>query len=145
MSDPTIPPASPDPIPPTPPGGVFETPVTPTDIVTDPVARQWGLIAHLSALAGYVIPFGNIVGPLIVWQMKKEEIPFAADQAKEALNFHISVSILIIICLGLMCVVIGFFLLPIVGIGALVFMIIAAVKANKGIYYRYPFALRLIK
>src|SRR4051794_6942117 len=64
--------------------GMFAAPPAPAMIEMDANARTWGMIAHLSALAGYVIPFGNVVGPLIVWQIKKTEIPFAADQAKEA-------------------------------------------------------------
>lgn len=154
MSDPTNPAPEPVTPPPTPdyaspatltPGGLFAPPLVPGPVEMDPNARTWGMIAHLSALAGYVIPFGNIIGPLVVWQMKKTEIPFAADQAKEALNFNITVTVLIIICLALMCVVIGFFLLPVVGIGALVLMILAAVAANKGEWYRYPFTVRLVK
>lgn len=126
-------------------GGVFNAPPPPGAPVVDPNARTWGMISHLSALAGYVIPFGNIIGPLVVWQMKKTEIPFAADQAKEALNFNITLTILIVICLALMCVVVGFFLLPVVGIGGLVLMILAAVAANKGEYYRYPYIFRFVK
>lgn len=149
MSDPNVPPTqTPPPVDyQTPPagGGMFATPPAPGGPVTDPNAKTWGMIAHLSALAGYVIPFGNIVGPLVVWQMKKTEIPFAADQAKEALNFQICVMVLLLICIALMCVVIGFFLLPVVGIGSLVFMVLAAIAANKGEYYRYPFSIRLIK
>lgn len=164
MSDPVIPPdpsvPPPSSVPPvtptvtptvdyaTPPNtatGMFAPPPAPMGIEADPNARTWGLIAHLSGLAGFVIPFGNIVGPLIVWQIKKTEIPFAADQAKEALNFHITVGIMVIVCLALMCVVVGFFLLPIVGIYALAFTIIGAVKANNGEWYRYPATIRLVK
>lgn len=108
-------------------------------------ARQWGLFAHLSALAGLIIPFGNILGPLIVWQVKKAEMPFVDDQGKESLNFQITVAIAMIICIVLMFIVIGILLMPLVGIAALVFTIIGAIKANEGVAYRYPFTLRLIK
>ncbi|MCX7555760.1 DUF4870 domain-containing protein [Xanthomonadaceae bacterium JHOS43] len=108
-------------------------------------ARQWGLFAHLSALAGLVIPFGNILGPLIIWQIKKAEMPFVDDQGKEALNFQITVAIAMLVCFVLMMIVIGFLLLPLVGIAALVFTIIGGIKANEGVAYRYPFTLRLIK
>lgn len=107
--------------------------------------RQWGMFAHLSALAGLIIPFGTLLGPLIVWQLKKNEMPFVDDQGKEALNFQITVAIALIACMALMVVLIGFLLLPVVGIGALVFTIIAGIKANEGRPYRYPFTLRLIK
>ncbi len=106
-------------------------------------SRQWGMIAHLSALVGFVIPFGNLIGPLVVWQIKKE-MPFVVDQGKEALNFQITVAIAVFVCLLLSLVVIGMLLLPVVGIGALVLTVMAAIKANDGEAYRYPFTLRLI-
>ena len=110
-----------------------------------PDARQWGMFAHLAALAGFIIPFGNLIGPLIIWQVKKDEMPFVADQGKESLNFQITVTIAAIVCFVLMVVLIGALLLPLVGLAALVFIVIAAVKANQGEAYRYPVTLRLIK
>ncbi|MEO6518989.1 MAG: DUF4870 domain-containing protein [Pseudoxanthomonas sp.] len=107
--------------------------------------RQWGLFAHLSALAGLVIPFGNVLGPLIIWQVKKDTLPFAADQGKEALNFNITMAIAAIISGLLTLVLIGFLLLPLVGLAWLIFTVLGAIKANNGEAYRYPFALRLIK
>ena len=108
--------------------------------------RQWGLFGHLSSLAGlFTGGIGNIVGPLIIWLIKKDTLPFAADQAKEALNFQITITIAMLICIVLTIVIIGGILAPIVGILNLVFCIIAAVKANNGEAYRYPFALRLVK
>lgn len=106
--------------------------------------RQWAFFAHLSALAGLVIPFGNLIAPLIIWQIKKDEMPFVADQAKEALNFQITVTIAVIVCFVLFIVLIGMLLLPLVGIAALIMTIIGAVKANNGETYRYPFTLRLV-
>jgi uncharacterized Tic20 family protein len=107
--------------------------------------RQWGMFSHLAALIGFLIPFGNLLGPLIVWQMKKNEMPFVDDQGKESLNFQITVSIAVFVCILLMVIFIGILLLPIVGIGALVLTVIGALKANNGERYRYPIALRLIK
>lgn len=111
----------------------------------DQQQRQWAMIAHLSALIGFVIPFGNIIGPLVVWQMKKAEMPFVDDQGKEALNFQISVAIAALVCFVLFVILIGMLLLPLVGLAALVLTVIAAVKANDGESYRYPVTLRLIK
>jgi uncharacterized Tic20 family protein len=104
--------------------------------------RKWAFFAHLSALAGIIVPFGNLLGPLIIWQIKKDEMPFVAEQAKEALNFQITVTLALIACFVLFIVVIGVFLLPVVGVGAVVLTIIAAVSANDGKRYRYPFAWR---
>ncbi len=111
----------------------------------DPDARLWGMLAHFAGLIGFIIPFGNLIGPLIVWQVKKDQMPFVDDQGKESLNFQITISIAVVVCLVLMLVLIGFVLLPLVGLVALVLMVIAGIKANGGERYRYPFALRLIK
>jgi uncharacterized Tic20 family protein len=107
--------------------------------------KQWALFAHLSALIGFIIPFGSIIGPLIIWQIKKNEMPFVDDQGKEALNFQITMAIAVLACIVLMVVLIGFLLIWIVGLLDLVFIIIAALAANNGQAYRYPFTLRLVK
>jgi uncharacterized Tic20 family protein len=108
--------------------------------------RTWGLIAHLAALAGFTgIPAANILGPLIVWLIKKDEMPFVDEQGKESLNFQITVFLLLLIVSPTVCIGIGFVLLPAIGIAALILVIIAAIKANEGIHYRYPFTWRVIK
>ncbi len=109
-------------------------------------ARMWAMICHLSALAGLVVPVvGCIVGPLVIWQIKKEEFPFVDEQGKEAVNFQISMLIYGIVA-GLLCFAcVGFVLLPAVAIFDLIFLLIAAVKANDGYHYRYPLTIRFIK
>ena len=121
-----------------------ETTVPPTQGLTKD-EKTWAMFCHLGALAGYIIPFGNVIGPLILWQMKKSESAFIDDQGKEALNFQITMIIAAIISLCLILVVIGLFLLFLVGIVTLIFTIIGAIKANEGVTYRYPFAIRLVK
>lgn len=106
--------------------------------------KTWGMLAHLSSLAGFVIPFGNVLGPLIVWLVKKDTMPFVADQGKEALNFNITVALAAIVSFILMIIVIGFVLIAIVAVAWLVLTILATIEANKGVAYRYPFTLRLI-
>ncbi|MEN1926952.1 DUF4870 domain-containing protein [Luteimonas sp. MJ146] len=115
--------------------------------------RQWAMFAHLSALLGLVTGgLGCFLGPLVIWLVKRETMPFVDDQGKEALNFNITVFgvsvILMIIGTILMVILIGFlFYLMVFAIGVfwLVITIIAAIKANEGVRYRYPFAIRLIK
>ncbi len=107
--------------------------------------RSLGLACHLLAFVGMVFPFGNILGPLVIWLVKKDDSAFVDDQGKEALNFNITISIAGFVAFLLTFVVIGAFLLPIIGIFWLVMTIVAAVKANGGEYYRYPLTLRLIK
>ena len=108
--------------------------------------QNWAMICHLSALAGFLIPFGNIVGPLIVWLIKRAEMPMVDVHGKEALNFQITVSIAMVVCIVLMLVLIGFLLAFVVGLGALVLTVMAAVKVSNGDFgYRYPLTIRLLK
>ncbi len=103
------------------------------------------MFAHLSALAGLIIPFGSILGPLVIWLVKKDTMPLVNEQGKEALNFNITVGIAAIIGWILCFILIGFLLLPALFIAWLVFVIIATIKANEGTSYHYPFSLRLVK
>ena len=112
---------------------------------TNKDATTWGMLAHLSALSGYVIPFGHLIGPFVIWMIKKDTLPFVDEQGKESLNFQISVTIYAIISAVLILAVVGLFMLAAVGIGALVLVIIATVKASNGEHYRYPLTIRLIK
>jgi len=108
--------------------------------------RQWAMFGHLSALLGLVTAgWLCFLGPLVIWLVKKDTMPFAADQAKEALNFNITVMIAAAISWILMFVLIGILLLVVLAVAWLVFTVIAAIKANEGVVYRYPFTLRLIK
>jgi uncharacterized protein len=109
--------------------------------------RTWAMLAHLSGLLGYsVLPaFGHILGPLIIWLVKKDQSWFIEDQAKEALNFQISMSIYAIISGVLVVVLIGFLLLGILYVLGIILIIIASLKANNGVQYRYPFTIRFIK
>jgi uncharacterized Tic20 family protein len=89
--------------------------------------------------------FTGFLGPLILWLVKKDQSRYINEQGKELLNWQITVFIAFVACIILMFVIIGFFLVPIVAIANLVFMIIACVTASKGQFYRFPFALRLLK
>jgi uncharacterized Tic20 family protein len=111
-------------------------------------ARMWAMWCHLSGLAGLlpIVPgIGCVIAPLIVWQMKKEESPFVDENGKEALNFQISMLIYGIVAGLLILACVGMVLLPAVVIVDVVFLIIAALKANKGEHYRYPLTIRLVK
>ena len=107
--------------------------------------RQSAMLCHLAAFLGFVFPFGSVVGPLILWQMKKEVDPFIDDQGKEALNFQITVAIAWIACIVLAFAVVGFFLMFALAVATIVLTIIGSIKANKGIAYRYPLTWRVIK
>jgi uncharacterized Tic20 family protein len=108
--------------------------------------RTWGMIAHLSAFAGLVLPFaGIVIGPLVVWLIKRDESQFVADQGKEALNFNISVIIASVICGILVFVAIGILLSAALFIYWICVTIIAGIKASEGVRYRHRFTLRLVK
>ena len=107
--------------------------------------RQGAMLCHLAAFLGFVFPFGSVVGPLILWQMKKEMDPFIDDQGKEALNFQITVAIAWVACIVLAFAVIGFFLMVALAVATVVLTIIGSIKANKGIAYRYPLTWRPVK
>lgn len=149
MTDYTDPPSSPPP---------YEPPhaaAAPGETTAE--ARQWAMFAHLSALIGGVLTagwagsIGCFIGPLIIWMMKKDTMPFVDDQGKEALNFNITVGavFLALLLLSIMTLGIGLIIaIPawiIIGLAWLVLTIIAGIKANEGVAYRYPFTFRLIK
>jgi uncharacterized Tic20 family protein len=113
--------------------------------VPTPDERTWGMIAHLSAFLGLVVPLGNVIGPLLVWLMRRDQSAFVGNQAKEALNFNLSVLIGAILCGLLVLVFIGFLLGLVLFISWLALTIIAGIKASEGIHYRYPVSLRLVK
>ena len=114
-------------------------------IVSDPNEKQWGMFAHLASLAALIgIPLGNVIGPLIIYLIKKDEYEFVADQGKDILNFQITWSIIFIVSAILIVVGIGVLLLVGFGIAWLVLVIIGAIRANEGQYYRYPLTIRFI-
>jgi len=121
------------------------SPATPGTVPTEN-ERTWGMLAHLSALAGLVMPLvGIVLGPLLVWLTRRDESEFVAAHAKEALNFNISVLLGALACMLLMLVFVGFLLGTALFVAWLVMMLVAAIKASEGQTYRYPFSLRLVK
>ena len=103
------------------------------------------MFAHLSSFSGHFIPFGHIFGPLIIWCIKKDELPFVNDQGKEALNFQITMTLALIVAAISLLIVVGIVLLPGVWLFDVIVTIIAAVKANEGVPFRYPLTLRFIR
>ena len=103
--------------------------------------RTMAMIGHLSGI------IAGFIGPLIIWLINKEKTDkgWLNDQAKEALNFQITIFIAYVIAGMLTLVLIGMLLIPIILIANLILCIMAGMKANEGVSYRYPFAIRLIK
>ncbi|MHC4085267.1 MAG: DUF4870 domain-containing protein [Planctomycetota bacterium] len=111
-------------------------------------ARMWSMFCHLGGLAALlpILPvLGGIIAPLIIWQIKKDEHPFVDEQGKEAVNFQISILIYELVAGILTFACVGVLLLPAVMIFDIVFLVIAAIKANNGFHYQYPLCIRFIK
>jgi uncharacterized protein len=120
--------------------------------MTQPEENTWGMICHLAALGMYVFPaFGNIIGALIAWLVFKDRSAFSDDQGKESLNFQLSLTLYSAIGIAFCIMTFGlgiFVVVPMLGIMSIlqiVFIIVAALEANKGVAYRYPATLRFIK
>ena len=114
-------------------------------IISDPKEKQWGMLTHLSALAVLLgIPFGNVIGPLIIYLLKKDEYEFVAEQGREVLNFQITWSIIFAVSSVLILVGIGVFLLIGFGIAWLILVIVGTVSANEGRSYSYPLSIKFL-
>ena len=131
-------------VPPTP------APMGPLEREENKDARMWAMLCHLAGLC-FLLPIvpgvGAVIGPLIVWVLKKDQAPFIDEQGKEAVNFQITMLIYGIIAAILLLACIGVVLLPAVAIIDIVLAIVAAVRVNDGYHYRYPkpFIIRFIK
>jgi len=116
-------------------------------------ARTWNMLCHLSALAGFIgVPFGNVLGPLLIWQIKKHEIPSVEIHGKAAVNFQLTIligvlaSFIVGFILAFICIGFVFFILgAAIALCGLIFAIVAGISANDGKDYRYPYSLNLIK
>lgn len=107
--------------------------------------RNYAMLCHLTSLVGFVLPIiGNIVPPLVLWLIKREESAFIDDQGKESVNFQITLSFGLMVALLLSIVLIGIPILFALWIAQLILVIIAAVRSQEGTAYRYPATLRLI-
>lgn len=124
--------------------------------------RSWAMLCHIAVFLAIVIPFGHVVGPLVIWLIKKDQYPLVDDQGKESLNFQLTMTIfsiilLIVFIVGLLSFVAGDFEaripytmlysgLAFVGLGItnFVFIVIAAVRSYRGEAYRYPISIHFV-
>ncbi|QDU69018.1 DUF4870 domain-containing protein [Engelhardtia mirabilis] len=109
--------------------------------------RTLSCLAHLSTFAGGIVPFGNVIAPLVIWLVQRDESPFVAEHARQALNFQITMMVLgfvslavVVATLGLAVFVVAPVLIVVTMLG-LVFTVIAAVRGYEGREYRYPLSL----
>lgn len=99
---------------------------------------------NLAMLAHLLGIFSGFVGALILWLVRRDETGFAAEEAKEALNFQITIAIALLASIMLKVILIGILLVPIVFLVNFIFCILGAISASKGKSYRYPLTLRLV-
>jgi uncharacterized Tic20 family protein len=124
-----------------------------TDGGVDPASdeRTWAMLCHLSGFLGYfvVIPFASIIGPLVVWLLKKDSSAFVDAHGKEAINFQITISIIYALTWFLFFTIIftlvAILLFPVLGLWMIVLVIVGAIKALNGEHFRYPLTIRFIK
>jgi uncharacterized protein len=102
---------------------------------------QWAMILHLSLLAGFVIPYGGLIIPIVIWQFKKSELPGIDPHGKVVVNWIISLIIYSIICIPLCFILIGFFLLLALAVLHVIFPIVGGLKASSGEVWAYPLSI----
>ena len=110
----------------------------------DRQTRKWAFILHISVLAGFVLPLAGLIAPIMIWQLKKDELPGLDAHGKNAINWMISAAIYMVVSVPLVFVVIGIPMLIALGAAGIVFPIIAAIKANNGEVWKYPLSIGFV-
>ena len=107
--------------------------------------RNWAMLCHLSAFAGFFFPFGGIIGPLICWLSRRDESSWVNINGKASLNFQLSMLLYIVLAIPLCFIIIGIPIIMLLGTLKVVCVIIASVKAPKGELFRYPLVIPFIQ
>lgn len=111
----------------------------------DRQTRQWAFILHISVLAGFLVPLAGLIAPIVIWQLKKDQLPGIDAHGKNAINWIISAMIYAVVSVLLVFVIIGIPMLMALGAAGVAFPIIAAIKANHGELWKYPLAITFLK
>ena len=117
----------------------MQPPTLPADPIPTQDEKNLGLIMHVLSIVGL-----SLIGPLIVWLIKKDESAFINLQGRELLNFQLSILIYALICVPLCFILIGIPMLFVIGIASLILTIIGLVKATEGKIYRFPLTIRML-
>ena len=121
-------------------------PSTDIDSEDERDARTWGMLCHLSAFSMLLgIPFGNVLGPLVVWLIKRHDYEFVETQGKASLNFEISITIYYLAGVVSLLALIGLLILPLLFILHIVLVVVASIKASNGESYQYPLTIKFIQ
>jgi len=107
--------------------------------------RNWAMLCHLSAFAGFFFPFGSIIGPLICWLSRKDESEWVNENGKSSMNFQLSILLYIILAIPLCFILIGIPIIIFLEILKVICIIIGSVKSSKGEKFRYPLSIPFIQ
>ncbi len=113
--------------------------------MTDEDVRMWAMFLHLSLLAGFIVPFAGLIAPIVIWQIKKTEMPEIDVHGKIVVNWILSALIYGIVSFFLIFLVIGIPMLAALAILSIVFPIIGGIKANNGEVWKYPLSIPFLK
>jgi hypothetical protein len=107
--------------------------------------RNWAMLCHLSAFAGFFFPFGGIIGPLICWLTRKDESAWVDVNGKASMNFQLSILLYIVLTIPLLFIIVGIPIMMFLGALKVICIIIASVKSSKGEKFRYPLSIPFLQ
>lgn len=107
--------------------------------------RNWAMLCHLSAFAGFIFPFGGIIGPIIFWLSRKDDSRWVDVNGKASLNFQLSILLYIILAIPLCLIIIGIPIIVFLGLLKIICIVIASIKAARGEYFKYPLSIPFIQ
>jgi hypothetical protein len=107
--------------------------------------RNWSMLCHLSAFAGFFFPFGGVLGPLICWLSRKDDSSWVNINGRNSLNFELSMLLYMVLAAPLCIIVVGFPIIFALGVLKVVCIIIASIKASKGELFKYPLVIPFIQ
>lgn len=113
-----------------------------TEAYADAEARKWGMFLHLSQFAGYLVPLAGFVVPIVIWQMKKDQMPSLDEHGRMVTNWMLSALIYAVISVILIFVLVGIPMLWALGVLTIVFPIIGGIKAGDGVVWKYPMTIK---
>ena len=106
--------------------------------------RTWGILAHAGGFAGLAVPFGNVLAPLVVWLVKKDESRFVDENGKRALNFQLTWSVILLVTALSVLVGVGLVLFPLAMLAWLILTVLGTVKASESKVYDYPLTIHFV-
>jgi len=120
-------------------------PAPPPQLDPERSSRQWAMFLHLSLLAGFIVPLAGLVLPIVLWQIKKDQLPGIDEHGKVVASWMVSLLIYAVAAGLLSFLLIGIPLLIVLGLASVVFPIIGAIKANDGVLWKYPLSIPFFK